>query len=129
MASPPPSPAQSNDQSDGTEASRLLWQCIHYTTALVALLTAYLSLEAIHRDSINFGLCTDTRPDVALAATAGVMVDIGSALTDVRAQLLGTESHSDWIKENSYQCLIDAGAGLAVVTGVHPSHVTYLLLH
>ncbi|KAK5115185.1 hypothetical protein LTR85_009943 [Meristemomyces frigidus] len=102
-------------QSETTKAIRLLWHVCHLCNVSISQLGAYLSLEALHRDSANTGLTVPIPHHPMMAAQAALLVDNSKNMEAAADALVRTMPHRHFLNDPAYRSLLDATKGLSAI--------------
>lgn len=112
MVPPPGEP-----QTETGQAVRLLWHLCQLCNVSTSQLGAYLSLEALQRDTIQLGLLVPMQHHPMLAAQAALLVDNSTNIEAAMEMLAQTGSHQQWINDPAYRSLLEAARGFPAIMG------------
>ncbi|KAK4556067.1 hypothetical protein LTR86_006763 [Recurvomyces mirabilis] len=115
---PPPSTNMQSPPATNIELHRLVWHTLHLCNVLLSQLGAYLSLEALHRDTCVDGLVVPTPHLPVLAAQATMMADVMRNLKAAADMLVRLPSHQEMETQGTYRSLLDTARAMELAVGL-----------
>ena len=101
----------------GPVLQRLIWHALHLCNVLLSQLGAYLSLEALHRDTCADGLIVPTPHLPLLVAQAVMMADIMKNLNAAAETLVRLPTHEEMMVQGNYHSLLDTARMMGMAVG------------
>jgi len=99
------------------ELQRLLWHTLHLCNVLLSQLGAYLSLEALHRDTCAAGMAVPTLYLPLLSAQGAMMGDAVRNLRAAADSLVRLPIHREMKTQGSYRSLLDTAGAMGMAIG------------
>ncbi|KAK3674480.1 hypothetical protein LTR78_005566 [Recurvomyces mirabilis] len=97
---------------------RLAWHTLHLCNVLLSQLGAYLSLEALHRDTCVDGLVVPIPHLPLLAAQAEMMGDVMRNLNAAADTLVRLPSHQEMKMQGTYRSLLHTAEAMGMANGL-----------